>query len=68
MKKTSTYVRHALLLLGATLFLCTGARQAWSDDRDGFWDNGHHWHHYEYYHHHRGYWDERSGIRIWINV
>ncbi|HUB67978.1 MAG TPA: hypothetical protein VL981_10890 [Candidatus Methylacidiphilales bacterium] len=68
MKKQHTFVRHALLLLGATLFLGTAIPQAWSDDRDGFWDHGHRWHHYEYYHDHRGYWDERNGVRVFINI
>lgn len=37
-------------------------------DRDGFWDGQHHYHAYGYYHNHRGYWDERNGIRIWIDL
>ena len=37
-------------------------------DRDGFYDGQHHYHQYDNYHHHRGYWDERGGVRLFINV
>ena len=63
-------MRCGLLSLGLAAFLYTGASQAWADDHghDGFWDGHHHYHHYEYYHNHRGYWDERNGLRVWINI
>jgi len=54
----------------AVLFVVGGASQSWAHDHDhdGFWDRHHHYRHYEYYHHHRGYWDDRDGVRLWINI
>jgi len=58
-------------------FMLAGARQSFADDwgghyryydRDGYWDGQRHYHGFEYYHHHRGYWDNRGGVRIWINI
>jgi len=68
-------------LLTATIlalpFVLAGASRSFADDwgghyryydRDGYRDGDRHYHHFDYYHHHRGYWDERSEVRIWINV
>ena len=66
-------------LLLATLAACIvlGGSQLRADewgghhryyDRDGFWDGQHHYHQYENYRHHRGYWDDRDGVRIFINL
>ena len=62
-------IRLGLLSLGLVAFLSTGAGSAWADDHhDGFTDSHHQYHHYSYYHNHRGYWDQRNGVRIWINI
>ena len=66
----------AMAAVSATLMLAAASRSFADDwgghyryyDRDGYWDGHHTYHAFEYYHHHRGYWDNRSGIRIWINV
>jgi hypothetical protein len=70
MKTQKTIIRSSFLVLaGLCAFLYAGANQALAhDDHDGFWDDHHHYHHYEYYHHHRGYWDDRSGVRVWIGI
>ena len=62
--------RTFLMLALGTLFVLGGSSQSWAHDhgRDGFWDHHHHWHSYGYYHHHRGYWDDRNGVRLWINL
>jgi hypothetical protein len=66
--------KRGLLLLGmAVFFVLSGAGKLWADDwryHDRYYDRDgyHHYHHYGYYHHHRGYWDERNGLRIWINI
>ena len=61
--------RGLLMVLAlAAFFVVGGASQSWAHDRDGFWDRHHHYHHYGYYHHHRGYWDDRNGVRLWINI
>lgn len=74
--------RHnrGMLLSMAVLFsafLAGGASQLRADDwgghqryydRDGFWDGQHRYHQYDNYHHHRGYWDQRGGVRLFINV
>ena len=66
----------AVAALTATLTVL-GASQSYADhDRynhyryndHGYWDNHHHYHTWEYRDHHRGYWDQRDGVRIWINI
>jgi hypothetical protein len=37
-------------------------------NQDGFWDGQHHYHQYGHYRNHRGYWDQRSGASVFINV
>jgi len=37
-------------------------------NQDGFWDGQHQYHQYDHYHNHRGYWDQRNGVRFFINV
>ena len=58
-------------------FMAGGVSQLRADDwgghqrynnQDGFWDGQRHYHQYDNYHHHRGYWDQRSGVRFFINV
>jgi hypothetical protein len=58
----------ALSLLSGFGLLGAIPAQAHDDDRDGFRDGGGHYHRYGYHHHHRGYWDERNGTRLFINV
>ncbi len=57
----------------ATTLMLAGTSSSFADngyrhDSNGYWDNHHNYHNYEYYHNHRGYWDERNGVRIWINI
>ena len=75
--KTSLLTRLGLLLAAMTAFCVLGSSQAkaedWGghyryNDRDGFYDGHRHYHHFEYYRSHRGYWDERNGVRIFINL
>ena len=37
-------------------------------DRDGFYDGQRNYHQYDHYRNHRGYWDQRNGVRVFINV
>ncbi|HEY0257925.1 MAG TPA: hypothetical protein VGC39_10820 [Candidatus Methylacidiphilales bacterium] len=62
--------KRGLLMLGlAVFFVLGGSSQSWAyDHHNGGWDNHHRYHHYGYYHHHRGYWDQRNGLRVWINI
>jgi hypothetical protein len=62
------------------LFVFTGATNLWA--HDGQWDSNHHFYHndagywdshdhynkYSSHNHHRGYWDNRSTGRIFINI
>lgn len=62
----------AIAAVSVTLMLAS-ASQSFADyrahsDGNGYWDGHHHYHAFQYYHHHRGYWGERNGIRIWINI
>jgi len=61
---------HAILI-GAALLAAAGTlnqAQAYYDRYpDGYWDHHGRWQNYEIYHHHRGYWDERNGVRVFIN-
>jgi hypothetical protein len=38
------------------------------NDQSGFYDGHHHYHQYDHYRHHRGYWDQRNGASLFINV
>jgi hypothetical protein len=62
----------ALAALSVTFMLATAgpsfADGSYRHDQHGYWDGHHHYHNYDYYHHHRGYWDERNGVRIFINL
>ena len=61
-----------VLLLGALAFVAGGTlnqAQAYYDRYpDGYWDHGGHYRHYEIYHRHRGYWDDRGGARVFIQL
>ena len=60
----------AIAAVSLTLFLA-GASSSFADyrhDNSGYWDSHHRHHNYEYYHHHRGYWGQRNGVRIFINL
>jgi hypothetical protein len=61
----------AIMAVTVTLMLASAGQSFadnWRYDHDGYWDGHHHYHAFQYYHHQRGYWDERNGIRIWINI
>jgi hypothetical protein len=64
-------MKKTILFLGlTTLFVVVGgARSMAYDHDDKGWIDDHHQHHpFIYHHHHRGYWDNRSGARVFINV
>ncbi len=54
----------AMLALGTV----TQAQAYYDRYPDGYWDHHGHYRHYEIYHRHRGYWDDRPGGRIFINL
>ena len=62
----------AIAALSVTFMLATAGPSFGDDhfrhDDKGYWDAHHHYHHYDYYQNHRGYWDERNGVRIFINL
>jgi len=77
--KISRHNRGMLLVMAVlfSAFMAGGVSQLRADDwgghqryydRDGFWDGQHQYHGYDNYHHHRGYWDQRNGVRFFINV
>jgi len=37
-------------------------------DKTGYWDANQQHHAYVVHNNHRGYWDQRSGTRIWVNI
>lgn len=62
-----------LIPVMVAVMLAGGAFQASADtvfvhDGRGYWDGHHHHHNYDYYHHQRGYWDQRNGVRVFINL
>jgi hypothetical protein len=62
----------AITAISGTLMLTTVipsfADDHFHHDDHGYWDGHHQYHHYAYYQNHRGYWDERNGVRIFINL
>jgi hypothetical protein len=76
-KTTLHRTKRGLLLTAMATFFVLGGSQLRADDwgghqryydRDGFYDGQRHYHQYDHYRDHRGYWDERNGVRIFINV
>lgn len=35
---------------------------------NGYWDEHHRYHHWEHYHDHDGYWSQRNGVRVFIDI
>ena len=72
--KARLFQRSIPILGMVVFFTLTGTTLSWAHDgyydrdRDGYWDGYHRFHHCEYYHHQHGYWDERNGVRVFINV
>lgn len=56
------------LLILALVGFSAGRMQAYDHDAHGWYDNDHHHHPFIYHNHHRGYWDERNGVRVFINI
>lgn len=69
------------VLLSLALLFCVliagGVSQLRADDwgghqrynnQNGFYDGQHRYHNYDNYRNHRGYWDQRNGVRFFINV
>lgn len=74
MKTNRTPIRTALL--AATILLAAGAaaqlraddHKPYDRDQTGYFDADHHHHPFVLHNGHHGYWDERSGTRIWISI
>ncbi len=64
MKKLSMSGLLVLALVGFS----AGRTQAYDHDDRGWYDRDHHHHPFIYYHNHRGYWDQRNGVRVFINI
>jgi hypothetical protein len=64
MKKLLT-LTSLILALGA---LSATRVMAYDHDDRGWYDANHHRHPFILYHHHHGYWDQRNGVRLFINV
>jgi len=58
----STVLGLSLLGFGATRSV------AYDHDSHGWYHNDHHRHNFIYHEHHHGYWDNRNGVRVFINV
>jgi hypothetical protein len=73
---------RTLLLATLTLLSLGAGTMATASAHDGQWDSRHHYrrdnygywnehdryNHYITYRNHHGYWDNRSGVRVFINV
>lgn len=79
MKNIMSRRNRGMLVMAVLLsaFLAGGVSQLRADnwgghqryyDRDGFYDGQRHYYPYEHYRNHRGYWDQRNGARIFINL
>ena len=73
--KTSkqNYQRFVAIAAACVTLSVASITQSFADgpyrhDSNGYWDGHHHYHGYEFYHHHRGYWDNRAGVRVFINI
>jgi hypothetical protein len=64
MKKT------ILILSLAALFTSVGAVRSLAYDHDshGWYDDHHHRHAFIHHNGHRGYWDQRDGTKVFINI
>jgi hypothetical protein len=78
MKKTYHLTRHGLLLLAAVALLSYTAggisfaddhHDAWSHDKQGYWDDHGKRHAFIQHENHHGYWRTREdGTRLFINI
>jgi hypothetical protein len=78
MKTTTSRLTHGLLLLAAAAtfgWAATGAafaddhHDAWSHDKDGYWDKENHHHAFITHENHRGYWREKDdGTKVFIKI
>jgi len=60
-----------ILFLGlVTLFVVSGAGRLMAYDHDdkGWFDDHHKHHPFVEHNHHRGYWDQRNGVKVFINI
>ncbi len=44
------------------------SRHHYYRDNYGYWNEHDHYAHYTYWNNHHGYWDNRGGVRVFINV
>jgi len=64
-------MKKSLLVLGLmTLLTTVGATRSMAYDHDnrGWYDEHHHRHAFINHGGHRGYWDQRNGVRVFINI
>ena len=65
---TRSIVLTALALAAFGLTASANAYPHQPHGHDGYTDGNHHYHPYVMHQGHRGYWDQRSGVQVWINV
>ena len=59
----------ALSCAGTTVALADDHHDAWSHDKDGYWDNHGSRHAFIMHENHHGYWRQRDdGTRVFINI
>jgi hypothetical protein len=59
----------ALALLGSSVVRADYYRDPnYRYGHNGYWDHGNHYHHWARYHDHDGYWSNRNGARIFIQI
>jgi hypothetical protein len=83
MKITSPSIQKLILVLATVLGFSIGtaltvqadphpgvwdARHHYRRDNYGYWDEHDRYRHYILWHNHHGYWDNRGGVRVFINV
>jgi opacity protein-like surface antigen len=63
-----TAVSITLLLAGASQSYADPVHNFYGHDANGYYDEHHGYHHWNYYHNQRGYWGDRNGVRVFINL
>jgi len=58
----------ALVVGGLTAQLHAEDHKFGDHDKTGYWDANQQHHAYVMHNNHRGYWDQRNGAHIWVNV
>ncbi len=55
-------------LVASFIAVSAGRSMAYDHDEKGWFDDHHKHHPFIYHNHHRGYWDQRDGARVFINI